>query len=568
MMERRQILAIVLMFLILAVYQIFYVERFQRKRSKGRKPSVTVEAPRKTPERPPAPPMPSGVELPPQPSPVAGEKTVRVLTSLFEVTFSNRGAALTSWKLRKYPLVPGNKSKGLVDLVPAGERALLVTFDDPAMRRASTEGLYGVSAEGLELSRGVPSGELSFSYAGPEGSQIVKRFTFHDDKYAFILDLYVKRPDGSTMPLDHRVLWAYGLGGGSASYGDYTTVSHLIGQKRAKDKPGKLPPLTVHKGATAWSAIQTKYFAAILAPRSGTAEAAVAQRTRQKSVTKTTWTFQKRTTIRKVAELAPGLAYTPSAETAREQILVFGGPKLPPRLKAYGASLERVINYGWFGPISRPLLQGLRFLNGFVGNYGVSIVLLTIIIKMAFFPLSIKQQTNMRQMSKLQPKLKTLQERYKDDKQKLNQEVMALYKREKVNPLGGCLPMLIQFPVIIALYRVLGDALELRGAPFVLWITDLSVPDSLFAPWFHVLPVMMGVTMLLQNHISPASAMGGAGADPRQQQMFKYMPIIFLFIFWGFPAGLNLYWTVYTIIGIAEQLIIKRRLAPEEAKSS
>jgi YidC/Oxa1 family membrane protein insertase len=189
-------------------------------------------------------------------------------------------------------------------------------------------------------------------------------------------------------------------------------------------------------------------------------------------------------------------------------------------------------------------------------------------IKLMFFPLSIKQQKNMAQMSKLQPKLKALQQRYKDDKQKLNQEIMGLYRQEKVNPLGGCLPLLIQFPVIIALYRVLGDALALRGAPFALWINDLSVPDTLFYPWLHILPILMGATMLIQNFISPASAMGGAGADPRQAQMLKFMPIIFLFIFWKFPAGLNLYWTVYTILGIGEQVIIRRQTALQEARAS
>ena len=158
------------------------------------------------------------------------------------------------------------------------------------------------------------------------------------------------------------------------------------------DKPGKLLPLTVHKGPATWSAIQTKYFAAILATQNGVAAAAVAKQTREKAVTKTTWTFQKRTTIQKVPELAPGLAYTSTGEVARERILVFAGPKLPVRLKAYGSKLERVIDYGWFGPISRPLLALLRLINRPIGNYGVSIILLTIAVKALFFPLSVKQQ--------------------------------------------------------------------------------------------------------------------------------------------------------------------------------
>lgn len=559
-MERRQLLAIVLMFIVLVAYQLFYVERFQKRPKKPKLPP-TVEVTKK----PPARAMPPIVV--PLPSSTFDEKHVRVLTSLYDATFSTRGAALTSFKLRNYPLTPG-KGKELVDLIPSGERALVLDFDDPGMRKASMEGIYVVSAESLELSEAKPSGEVTFTYVGPKGSRLIKRLTFYDGKYAFDLDLYVKRPDDSRAPIDHRVLWAYGLGGGSVGYGAYTTVSHLIGKDRSTDKPGKLLPLTVYKGPATWSAIQTKYFAAILAPRNGSAAAAVAKQTREKAITKTTWTFQKKTTIQKVAELAPGLAYTNIGEASRERILVFAGPKLSVRLKAYGSKLERVIDYGWFGPVSRPLLALLRLINRPIGNYGVSIILLTIAVKALFFPLSVKQQRSMRQMTKLQPRLKALKDRYKNDKQKLNKETMDLYKREKVNPLGGCLPLLIQFPVIIALYTVLGEALELRGAHFFLWITDLSVPESLFAPWFHVLPILMGGMMLLQNHIAPATAMGGAGGDPRQQQMLKYMPVIFLFIFWGFPAGLNLYWTVYTILGIGEQFIIKRRMFPEEARAS
>ena len=559
-MERRQLLAIVLMFIVLVAYQIFYVERFQKRPKRPKLPS-TVEVT----ERPPAQAMPPIVAS--QPSLTFDEEYVRVLTSLYEATFSTRGAALVSFKLRKYPLTPG-KGKELVDLIPTGERALVLDFDDPGLRKASMEGIFAVSAESLELSEAKASGEVTFTYVGPKGSRLIKRLTFHDGKYGFEMDTYVKRPDDSKAPIDHRVLWAYGLGGGNSGYGAYTTVSHLIGKDRRVDKPGKLLPLTIHKGSAAWSAIQTKYFAAILAARNGVAAAAVAKQTREKPITKTSWTFQKRTTIQKVSELAPGLAYTNTGEASRERILVFAGPKLPVRLKSYGSKLERVIDHGWFGPVSRPLLALLLLINRPIGNYGVSIILLTIAVKGLFFPLSVKQQKSMRQMTTLQPRLKALQVRYKNDKQKLNKETMDLYKREKVNPLGGCLPLLVQFPVIIALYTVLGEALELRGAHFFLWITDLSVPESLFVPWFHVLPILMGGMMLLQNHIAPATAMGGAGGDPRQQQMLKYMPIIFLFIFWGFPAGLNLYWTVYTVLGIGEQFIIKRRMPPEESRAS
>ena len=210
-MERRQLLAIVLMFIVLVAYQIFYVERFQ-KRPKKPKPSPTVEVTKKPPAKP-APP----IVVPSRPS-TFDEKYVRVLTSLYDATFSTRGAALTSFKLRKYPLTPG-KGKELVDLIPSGERALVLDFDDPGMRKASMEGIYAVSAKGLELSGTKSSGEVTFTYIGPKGSRLIKRLTFQDGKYAFEMDTYVKRPDGSRVPIDHRVLWAYGLGGGNSGYG-------------------------------------------------------------------------------------------------------------------------------------------------------------------------------------------------------------------------------------------------------------------------------------------------------------------------------------------------------------
>lgn len=567
MIDRRQLLAVVLMFLVLVVYQLFYVEHFQ-KRPKPAKPPAEVEQTAKAPEPeapPEPPPLPPPLEIP-APSGTAIERIVTVKTALYEASIDTRGAVLTSFKLLDYPKVPGKKL-GPVDLVLPGERALQVAFEEPKMNRASAEGTYEASLGGLELSEGTPKGELTFAQKNDDGSQIVKHFTFYNDKYGFELDLYVERPKGAAGPLDHRVHWAYGLGGGSSGYGAYTTVSRWVG-KRLKDKPSKLPPLTIHPGEAAWSAIQSKYFAAVLAPKDAKAKAAVAKRVTEKTVTTTSWTFQKRTITQKVSEVAPGLAFSASEDAAREQVLIFAGPKIVSRLKAYGPMMEKVINFGYFGALSRPLLQALRFLNGFIGNYGFSIILLTILIKLAFLPLSIKQQKSMAQMSKLQPRLKALQERHKGDKTKLNQEIMELYKREKVNPLGGCLPLLIQFPVIIALYRVLGDALELRGAHFIFWITDLSVPDTLFFPWLHILPVVMGATMLIQNFITPGGAMGSAGVDPRQQQMMKFMPLIFLFIFWKFPAGLNLYWSIYTVLGIGEQFFIKRQGALQQAKAS
>lgn len=228
---------------------------------------------------------------------------------------------------------------------------------------------------------------------------------------------------------------------------------------------------------------------------------------------------------------------------------LFLGPKETKLLKELAPGLELTVDYGWLTPISEPLFWLLSKIHGVVGNWGWAIIILTILIKMVFYPLSAASHKSMANMRKMTPRIKTLKERYGDDKQKLNQAMMKLYKEEKINPLGGCLPVLIQIPVFIALYWALLESVELRQAPWILWIKDLSAPD----PYF-VLPVLMGVSMLVQQMISMVAM------DPMQKKIMMAMPVVFMFFFLFFPAGLVLYWTVNNLLTIAQQYMINKKM--------
>jgi YidC/Oxa1 family membrane protein insertase len=218
--------------------------------------------------------------------------------------------------------------------------------------------------------------------------------------------------------------------------------------------------------------------------------------------------------------------------------------------------LDEALNYGWFTFLAKPLVSGLKFFYSYAGNYGVAIIILTILVKLLFWPLSQKSYKSMEQMKKLQPMVQKIKEKYGDDRQRMNQEVMELYKTYKVNPAGGCLPMLLQIPVFLGLYQGLLNAIELRHAPFIahlpftdiVWLADLSAKDP-----FYITPVVMGATMLLQQRLTPAPA------DPTQAKIMMFMPVVFTFMFLNFPAGLVVYWLVNNVLSIGQQWWMLRK---------
>ncbi len=239
--------------------------------------------------------------------------------------------------------------------------------------------------------------------------------------------------------------------------------------------------------------------------------------------------------------IMPAVSVAPG-ETASTTMRLYAGPQEQEKLKALAPGLEHVVDYGWLTVLAYPLFVLLNWLENLVHNWGVAIILLTVIIKMAFYPLSAASYKSMAKMRKLAPRLQNLKERFGDDRQKMHEAMMKIYSEEKINPLGGCLPILVQIPVFIALYWVLLSAVELRQAPFALWITDLSEADP-----YYVLPVVMAATMFIQQRLSPTPP------DPIQAKVMMFMPIVFSVFFFFFPAGLVLYWLVNNVLSILQQ---------------
>ncbi|MEJ2766799.1 membrane protein insertase YidC [Photobacterium sp. MCCC 1A19761] len=244
-----------------------------------------------------------------------------------------------------------------------------------------------------------------------------------------------------------------------------------------------------------------------------------------------------------VTTVAPGSEQTLTAT-------LWVGPKLQDQMEATAPNLNLTVDYGWLWFIASPLHSLLSFIQGLVVNWGVAIIILTFIVRGAMYPLTKAQYTSMAKMRMLQPKLQAMRERLGDDRQRMSQEMMELYKKEKVNPLGGCLPILLQMPIFIALYWSLMESVELRHAPFFAWIHDLSAQDP-----YYVLPILMGVTMFLIQKMSPTTI-----TDPMQQKIMTFMPVMFTFFFLWFPSGLVLYWLVSNVVTLIQQTLIYRSL--------
>ncbi|MBF0125362.1 MAG: membrane protein insertase YidC, partial [Magnetococcales bacterium] len=283
-----------------------------------------------------------------------------------------------------------------------------------------------------------------------------------------------------------------------------------------------------------WIGFSDKYFLAALVP--GT----------EKFVRK--FYFDHDAPVFRTGIVSPQQLITPGAHQSIRHTL-FMGPKRLDLLKEQNMGLDRSIDYGWFHFLAEPLAQLLQFFNRFVHNYGIATILLTILVRLLVYPLTKKSSQAMNAMKQLQPEMEALKKRYADDKARLNQEVMQLYQKNGANPLAGCLPILLQLPVFVALYNVLYLSVEMRHAPFFWWIQDLSAMDP-----YYVLPILMGASMLIQTKLNPAPA------DPVQAKVFLFLPVIFTVMFLSMPSGLMLYWLVSNIIGIAQQMYLMKQL--------
>jgi YidC/Oxa1 family membrane protein insertase len=540
-MERRVLAAAIISILILISFQ-YLVGHLYPHRTDHPLPGepVPTAAPAVAPFPAEAPAVAKAQPLQPQ----AEVKRVTVDTEYYHATFVSTGARLESLQLKQHRSSVHSNSPWQETVVPGqgGELPFGVDLRGAGIVLSDAGAGYQLDGSSLTL-HGEESGSVEFVW---ETEQVVlkKRFTFAGNRYGFGATIGATR-----IPAEYNELglsWiklADQTGKGPVIF-DRAFV--LDGRKLIEESfthlaDGKI--IKGEKGDLTWSGFAGQYFLAAAVPPEGR--------------TYRLWLKLRDRTVEAT------LLFPIAAPTAEIPLDVYVGPKDVDTLEDVGRELTRAVNFGFFSFIAVPLLHVLQFSHRFTGNYGVDIILLTVLIKILFIPLTNRSFKSMREMQKLQPQMAKIREKYKDSPEQMNKEIMEMYRRHKVNPLGGCLPMVLQIPVFVGLYEALSNAVELRHAPFMLWINDLSAPDRLGSiqlpfvdhPGVPVLTLLMGASMFLQQWMTPSVG------DPAQQRVMMIMPLMFTFMFVNFPSGLVLYWLVNNVLTIAQQYYMTRRAA-------
>jgi YidC/Oxa1 family membrane protein insertase len=498
---------------------------------------TTVPTPSAPAPKPAAPgAAPEGV--PATAAPAAPREIVRVTTDALVAEIDPLGADLVKLELLRYKdsLDP---AKNFVLLGPEHRYAVQSGLIGQGLPTHKT--LFRPQASAYELDRGQDALEVKLEAATPEGVRVVKTLTFRRSSY--VVELVQEIANGTGAPLathayfqltrdskapadDKAMLYTFT---GAAVY---TEQDKFVKVSFEDVDKGKSPyPKTADNG---WIAMVQHYFVAALLPPEKAEREYYTRRLAPE--------YYSAGVILPVPAIAPG----GSAKTA---VRLYAGPEEQDKLKSVAPGLQLVVDYGWLTVIAAPLFWVLELFHRWLGNWGLAIIALTILIKLIFFPLSAASYRSMARMKQVTPRLMKLREQYGDDRAKLNQAMMDLYKQERINPLGGCLPIVVQIPVFIALYWVLLASVELRQAPFYGWIKDLSAVDP-----YYILPALMMGSMLIQTKMSPTPP------DPVQAKVMMIMPFAFGVMFFFFPAGLVLYWLVNNILSIAQQWQITRMI--------
>jgi YidC/Oxa1 family membrane protein insertase len=461
---------------------------------------------------------------------ISASPAVSIDSPLYRTTLDPRGAKLVAWQLTNYT----DKEDALVNLAtePGGLMQMSLITD------AGRIDLSKIPFEALRMGENVTELKTTTS----SGLIVEIRYEFVDE-YSVNIDFWAK----GTVPGRRNAELEF----------EFPTPLPDVEKMRQLDERAaaalvmvddKLHKETVHKkkpgwsnhneGQIRWAGVRSKYFLAAVIPDEPVAGVFDAD------VPTTAGSVRTRLRI-------------PISEDPSEavQFSLFAGPMQHDLLSSRGVGLESAIDLGWkvIHPFSRLLMKCMAFLHRFIPNYGVVILIVSIVTKLAFYPLTRKSMQSMKGLQDLKPEMEKVNERHKDDPQAKQKAIFDLYKEHKVNPVGGCLPMLVQMPIFVALYNVLANSIELRKEPFFLWISDLSVPDNIatiFGMPIHVLPILMGVTMLIQQRLTPS--------DPRQAALMYIMPIMMLFFFYTLPSGLVLYWTISNVLQIGQQVITNR----------
>ena len=465
-------------------------------------------------------------------------RTIKVDTSLYEALVTGYGGRLESFKLKKFKQ-NSEPNSPYYQMIRPSERLPMGVLISSAGKTTDDAGvIYATEApSAIEATASHPA-TVTFTGKTSDGHSLQKTFTFSDSSYVFSLVADAKgggdsEPDGMGLTMSQPLTELSG-------YRDYPTLQSdvngkavSIGEKQLQKGPQQL------SGNITYAGFGDRYFLSAFLPADP---------------------VHGTLAMDYVGSEANANLIFPAVTAVSSQ--VYFGPKQLQTLEAVNPALSKALDLGFWGVIAIPFLRLLKFFYQIAPNYGVAIILLTVLVRLLTLPMSIKGQRSMMKMQRLQPQVERIRERYKNEQEKLHHEMMELYKRNHVNPLGGCLPMAIQFPVFIGLYEALLNAVELRNAPFIGWIRDLAAPDCLPIPGLtvpftdlHGIPVLvilMALTAFVQQWISPRNP------DPSQQKMMMYMPVIFSVIFIELPAGLSLYYFFSNLLGVVQQFILNR----------
>lgn len=479
------------------------------------------------------------------------EKFINVETPLYKAEFSNRGGVVKQLHLKNYKEtnLPDSELKYLIDkTIPTGTYGM--SFKNNSIKDLDSV-FFTPDGAGPDIRVKDEKQSLRFAWKSEEGVIIEKIFEFTPDSYQITMKLVIKNgsdkifQDHAVIRLQNKII--------DKSNISFVGPSLYLKKEMIDVKPGDIEKENHFKGDIHWLAIQDRYFIMSLIPKDAS-ESEVSLYYDEKS------RYIETSMNRETGEIAPG--------TQKEMSFgIYAGPKIASALKDIGSDMDKIIDYGMFDIIAKPCLTLMNMIyNNVIKNYGIAIILLTILFKIILWPLGTKSYRSMNDMKKLQPLVNEIRQKHANNKQKLNEEMMNLYKTYKVNPLSGCLPLIVQMPIFFAFYRMLYSSIELRHAPFFGWITDLSAPDRLFhfsfvIPYFEpptgipVLTLLMGGSMFLQQKMSPPAG------DPAQAKMMMFMPVFMTFIFLNFSSGLVLYWLVNNIVSIIQQYYIMKKYA-------
>jgi YidC/Oxa1 family membrane protein insertase len=550
-MERRVLVAIFLSFIVLYAYQAFVVKPVPKppagamaaQGAATTKGATVPSASNATAAPTASPPVPPAAALVGE----TAEHEIRIETRDVIVVFTNRGARLKSWRLKKYLDQQGQPQELVENQLPSQPLPFTLSTSDTQLDATLNNALYSVSGTVADGPISAPV-DVKFEYREAAGAHAVKTFHLAPDAYIVGVNVDVGSASGAITP---TIVWGPAVGDiGEVSR--YTQRAEGIfkrqGEKEQRLSAKDIAKQPTHEGDFFFAGVDDNYFMTV-ALMTGPAKVAYQPVTIPPSP-------GSKDSPREL------VSYSITPNNARA-LSFFAGPKDFDVLSAIGPDATRAINFGMFAVIVVPLLRSLKWLHGYVGNYGWDIIILTVIINILILPFRHMSVVSMRKMQAIQPEVKAIQDRYAKykttdpAKQKMNQEMMALYKERGVNPAGGCIPILLTFPLIFAFYALLSTAIELRGAPFIGWIHDLSAHDP-----FYVTPILMGVSQLWQQWTMPST-----GVDPAQQKMMMFMPVMFTFMFLWAPAGLAIYWLVSNLWQIGQQYVTNSIIGPPAVRT-